>query len=45
VGEGVETAPQFEFLRQHACDEVQGYHFGRPLPGGEFERFVARLAR
>jgi EAL domain-containing protein (putative c-di-GMP-specific phosphodiesterase class I) len=45
VGEGVETAPQFEFLRQHACDEVQGYHFGRPMPAGEFERFVARLAR
>jgi len=44
VGEGVETAAQFDFLKQHACDEVQGYHFGRPMPAAEFERFVSRLA-
>src|SRR5215471_12225667 len=42
VGEGVETATQFEFLKQHACDEVQGYHFGRPMPAAEFERFAGR---
>jgi EAL domain-containing protein (putative c-di-GMP-specific phosphodiesterase class I) len=41
VGEGVETAPQFEFLKQHACDEVQGYYFGRPMPAADFERFAA----
>jgi len=40
VGEGVETAAQFDFLKQHACDEVQGYHFGRPMPAAEF---AARL--
>jgi diguanylate cyclase (GGDEF)-like protein len=45
VGEGVETAAQFDFLKQHACDEVQGYHFGRPMPAAEFERFVSRLVR
>ncbi|WP_216326632.1 bifunctional diguanylate cyclase/phosphodiesterase [Deinococcus aestuarii] len=28
--EGVETAPQLEFLRTHACDYVQGYLTGRP---------------
>jgi EAL domain-containing protein (putative c-di-GMP-specific phosphodiesterase class I) len=42
VGEGVETAAQFEFLKTHACDEVQGYHFARPMPVAEFERFAAR---
>jgi diguanylate cyclase (GGDEF)-like protein len=42
VGEGVETAPQFEFLKQHACDEVQGYYFGRPMPADEFVRFTER---
>src|SRR5262245_36783959 len=41
VGEGVETQPQFEFLKTHSCDEVQGYHFGRPMPVSEFERFAA----
>ena len=42
VGEGVETAAQFDFLKRHACDEVQGYHFGRPMPAGEFESFARR---
>jgi diguanylate cyclase (GGDEF)-like protein len=44
VGEGVETQPQFEFLKRHSCDEVQGYHFGRPMPAAEFERFAAARA-
>jgi diguanylate cyclase (GGDEF)-like protein len=41
VGEGVETGAQFEFLKKHGCDEVQGYYFGRPMPAAEFERFAA----
>ena len=31
VAEGVETEPQLAFLRQHACDEIQGFYFSRPL--------------
>jgi EAL domain-containing protein (putative c-di-GMP-specific phosphodiesterase class I) len=27
----VETAEQADFLRLHGCDEMQGYHFSRPL--------------
>ncbi len=30
VGEGVETAEQFAFLREHGCTRFQGYLFGRP---------------
>ena len=32
VAEGVETAEQLEFLRDHDCDEYQGYLFSRPQP-------------
>ncbi len=42
VGEGVETAAQFEFLKKHDCDEVQGFHLGKPMPAPEFELFAAR---
>ncbi|MDR6329107.1 diguanylate cyclase (GGDEF)-like protein [Deinococcus soli (ex Cha et al. 2016)] len=32
TGEGVETEEQWAFLRDHACDSVQGYLLGRPAP-------------
>ncbi len=35
VAEGVETPEQQAFLRSHACDEMQGFLFSRPLPSRE----------
>jgi diguanylate cyclase (GGDEF)-like protein len=32
VAEGVENEAQMTFLGDNACDEVQGYLFGRPIP-------------
>jgi diguanylate cyclase (GGDEF)-like protein len=32
VAEGVETTGQATFLRSHACDEMQGFLFSKPLP-------------
>jgi diguanylate cyclase (GGDEF)-like protein len=31
IAEGVETDAQLTFLRDSQCDEIQGYHFSRPI--------------
>ena len=33
--EGVENAAQVDFVRDVACDEVQGFYFGRPMAATE----------
>ena len=32
VAEGVETSEQQAFLERHACHEMQGFYFSRPIP-------------
>jgi diguanylate cyclase (GGDEF)-like protein/PAS domain S-box-containing protein len=36
VAEGVETPEQETFLREHGCDETQGFYFSRPIAGDKF---------
>jgi len=36
IAEGVETEQQYNFLKQHGCDCVQGYYFGRPVSKAQF---------
>jgi diguanylate cyclase (GGDEF)-like protein len=40
IAEGVETAEQHAFLRNHACDEMQGYLFSKPLPAPQLARLL-----
>ena len=44
VAEGVETAAQALFLREHGCDLGQGYHFGRPMPAEQVLQFMTSCA-
>ena len=36
LAEGVETLTQFEFMRDHKCDGMQGYLFSKPVSAEEF---------
>jgi EAL domain-containing protein (putative c-di-GMP-specific phosphodiesterase class I) len=36
----VETREQAEFLRVHACDELQGFYFKEPLAAAEFTQVL-----
>jgi len=40
IAEGVETAEQIQFLKDHDCDRIQGYFFSPPLPATEFEKML-----
>lgn len=40
VAEGVETEAELAFLRQHPCDEIQGYYFSPPLSAEDFEELL-----
>ena len=44
IAEGVETAEQLEFLRSNGCDEMQGYHFSRPLPEDQLARMLRGIS-
>lgn len=40
IAEGVETAEQLEFLRNHGCDAMQGYYFSKPVAAERFEEML-----
>jgi diguanylate cyclase (GGDEF)-like protein len=40
IAEGVETGDQLAILRESNCDEMQGYHFSKPIPAHEMEALL-----
>jgi EAL domain-containing protein (putative c-di-GMP-specific phosphodiesterase class I) len=36
VAEGVETVEQMNFLKEHSCDEMQGFYFSKPVVSEQF---------
>lgn len=40
IAEGVETVEQLLYLKEHGCDEIQGYYYSKPLNSNDFEQFV-----
>jgi diguanylate cyclase (GGDEF)-like protein/PAS domain S-box-containing protein len=44
IAEGVETEAQIAFLRDNHCDELQGYHFSRPVAAEAIPALLGRQA-
>ena len=42
VAEGVETQEQQNFIQDHACDELQGFYFSKPIPAEQFAHFLEK---
>ncbi|HSU78759.1 MAG TPA: EAL domain-containing protein, partial [Burkholderiales bacterium] len=40
VAEGVETVEQQDFLKEHDCDEMQGYYFSKPIASEKFAELL-----
>jgi diguanylate cyclase (GGDEF)-like protein len=38
IAEGVESSEQAAFLREHECNQFQGFYSGEPVPAEEFAR-------
>ncbi|HEX6414336.1 MAG TPA: EAL domain-containing protein [Burkholderiales bacterium] len=45
IAEGVETDAQMRFLRRNACDEVQGFFYGEPVPPDAHARLLEKARR
>lgn len=42
TAEGVETAAQLEWARAEGCEDVQGFHTGRPITSEAIARLIAK---
>jgi len=42
LAEGVETEAQLAFLKANDCDEMQGYHFSKPVSAWRMRKLLVR---
>jgi diguanylate cyclase (GGDEF)-like protein len=42
IAEGVETEDQASVLREHGCEYMQGYLYGRPVPADDLTRMLQK---
>jgi EAL domain-containing protein (putative c-di-GMP-specific phosphodiesterase class I) len=42
IAEGVETENQLRLLAEMECDQIQGFHMGKPLPAREIEPLLTK---
>ncbi|XUU59507.1 putative bifunctional diguanylate cyclase/phosphodiesterase [Erythrobacter sp. HA6-11] len=45
TAEGVESADEAKIIRDLGCDKIQGFHFGRPMPGEETLKIFQQMRR
>jgi len=45
IAEGVENGEVLKVLEEFGCDEVQGYHFAKPMVACEFEGYYEKLLK
>ena len=45
VAEGIEEPEEAAALRSSGCELGQGYHFSRPVPGADFQKFLEAKGR
>ena len=45
IAEGVETAEQLAFLADNKCDEIQGFHFSKPINAAAMAHMLTSNAR
>lgn len=44
IAEGVENIEQYVILKDFACDEIQGFYFGRPMDEESFVKYIKEEA-
>lgn len=43
IAEGVETEEQYQYLNEIACDNIQGFYLGKPMPEEEIDKLLAKM--